>query len=719
MLRKLITGLVFLLTLFCFFSAASPSLAVAEGPVAAPAAFFTLNVNIGGKITSIKYSLEALKDLPQVQRIYSSIDPLPAPDTTLAQGVLLTDLLGRANIDFTKVQSIKLASSDGWSHSFSKSYLFGATRYYYPNLAASWDKSAANPPVFLAGVEDNQSPVEPILALRSYRERFSSQMAWEKLSTGDGLKFCFGQTEPAEDTDHNFGRNIDQMEVIMNDSSPFVNLSFPSEAPGCKPGATVNLSGEAQNLTTVILRVDGPEETAVCSEKKLDVSKGVLTSDFTLPDKAAEGYYTIVISKQGKPSTYIATFKFRVSKSAGVVQQGDNSNKASGPGDAQVTPDSRGSPGAEGSGEAPPPADSLTIKVGYYGEPYVVKKIFTLSDINALPQVQQAYTFIDAMPAVVIDSVIKGVKLSDVLASAGIDLNSVQTFYFYTNDITQKWYQSLPKSSLYAPRYYYPNLPAHWDRENARALPGAAKGAAQVEPVLATIDNWQRLATTPDFNNPDASTRFRLMFGQMDTTEETASKSAKWVHTIELLLGGTPPKGVKLDKSTVNLKIGSTFNLAASVEGQDQTTDKRVTWSSSDPAVAMVDEQGRVTIVGRGTAKITVATVVGNKIALCVVNGLNQADSKSNILKNRTDAGDSAKKINSAEALKSKTAADEFVKPAGSQPWRVYEMSAEAVPLQPRQSSGRVIVCTAAIAVILFLYGSGRKYREFIKEVTK
>ncbi|HWQ42093.1 MAG TPA: Ig-like domain-containing protein [Desulfosporosinus sp.] len=419
-----------------------------------------------------------------------------------------------------------------------------------------------------------------------------------------------------------------------------------------------------------------------------------------------------MISKPGKPSTYIATFRCRVSQSNINVQPSDNSNNI---------PSSRdqSKPRVGGSGSTAPPADTLTIKVGYYGEPYVIKKVFTLSDFNALPQVHQAYTFIDAMPAVVIDSVIKGVKLSDVLASAGIDINSVQIFNFWTNDINQKAYQTLTKSFLYAPRSYYPNLPTHWDEENALALPGAADGAVPVEPVLAAIDNWRRFATAPDFDDPDNSTRFRLMFGQVDTVTQTASRSAKWINAIEVQLGGTSPKGVSLDKSTVNLKVGSTFTLTANIEAADPTTDKRVTWSSSDPTVAKVDENGQVTIVGQGTANITVTTVAGNKTAICIVNSPNQATGSTNTPKNGSEATALAKKADSTATPKNGTAVSSIAAPAGSQPWRVYEMSAEAVPMQQQKQSSRVNTYSAVIALLLFLCGSGKKYAEYIREVTR
>ena len=51
----------------------------------------------------------------------------------------------------------------------------------------------------------------------------------------------------------------------------------------------------------------------------------------------------------------------------------------------------------------------------------------------------------------------------------------------------------------------------------------------------------------------------------------------------------------------------------------DNANNKNVSWSSDKPSVATVDENGKVTAVAEGTAKITVTTVDGKKTADCAV----------------------------------------------------------------------------------------------------
>jgi len=81
--------------------------------------------------------------------------------------------------------------------------------------------------------------------------------------------------------------------------------------------------------------------------------------------------------------------------------------------------------------------------------------------------------------------------------------------------------------------------------------------------------------------------------------------------------GDVSVTGVTLNKTTLNLAVGGTETLTATVAPAN-ATNKAVTWSSSNTAVATVSG-GTATGVSAGTATITVTTVDGNKTAQCVV----------------------------------------------------------------------------------------------------
>ena len=66
--------------------------------------------------------------------------------------------------------------------------------------------------------------------------------------------------------------------------------------------------------------------------------------------------------------------------------------------------------------------------------------------------------------------------------------------------------------------------------------------------------------------------------------------------------------GVSLDRTSLSLSKGETATLVATVMPED-ATDRSVTWSSSDPSVATVSDDGVVTAVSVGTATITATSV--------------------------------------------------------------------------------------------------------------
>ena len=76
--------------------------------------------------------------------------------------------------------------------------------------------------------------------------------------------------------------------------------------------------------------------------------------------------------------------------------------------------------------------------------------------------------------------------------------------------------------------------------------------------------------------------------------------------------------GVTLDQAELSLYTGESKTLNATVQ-PDSATNKNVTWSSDNEAVATVDNSGKVTAVTAGEANITVKTEDGNHSADCKV----------------------------------------------------------------------------------------------------
>ena len=77
--------------------------------------------------------------------------------------------------------------------------------------------------------------------------------------------------------------------------------------------------------------------------------------------------------------------------------------------------------------------------------------------------------------------------------------------------------------------------------------------------------------------------------------------------------------GVELDESAIELEVGKTQTLVATIS-PNNATNKAVTWESDDTEVATVDENGEVTAKKVGTATITCKSVADNtKSASCEV----------------------------------------------------------------------------------------------------
>lgn len=72
-----------------------------------------------------------------------------------------------------------------------------------------------------------------------------------------------------------------------------------------------------------------------------------------------------------------------------------------------------------------------------------------------------------------------------------------------------------------------------------------------------------------------------------------------------------PVEAVTLDKESAALTVGETTQLVATISPLDAEFDIDLIWSSSDEAVATVDEAGNVTAVAKGEAVITAANAGG------------------------------------------------------------------------------------------------------------
>ena len=411
-------------------------------------------------------------------------------------------------------------------------------------------------------------------------------------------------------------------------------------------------------------------------------------------------------------------------------------------------------------------ADMLTITVGYFGGPYYEKAVFTLDELWAMDVQYLDYTFIDNMPSVVINHA-AGITLADLLDAAGIDLGSVQSFNFWTNDKAGGYYTSLTKSYLIdTPRYCYYSLPDNFDYDEGAGNEYATADAVRVPTMISLADDWTRCIAGAsfgsDFTNLNTNTRFRLVFGQTDAVIHTASNSAKWIHRIEITLGSAPT--ITLDASVLELEVGSVFRTEAYVNAADAViaANTTVEWSSSDESIATVDENGVISVHAEGTATVTAR--VGDSVATITINGTpgeviqgnagtgtgvspgdgtggdgggsdNSSTQNNNVLENTPPANTTPSITTPPEsaAVITPDTSTSFIigreisilPPAGSQSdssdggvqnWREGEMSDTAVELPIIKEDNPMLIVAAIAVVVVFALGGVFELIKFKKE---
>ncbi|MDD4767714.1 MAG: FN3 associated domain-containing protein [Desulfotomaculaceae bacterium] len=244
--------------------------------------------------------------------------------------------------------------------------------------------------------------------------------------------------------------------------------------------------------------------------------------------------------------------------------------------------------------------------------------------------------------------------------------------------------------------------------------------------------------------------------GKYDSEVVTFTYKIGEPEEIEIL--GGPPTSVALDEKSIRLRVGGSFELAATV-GPNNAVDRSVTWRSSDTSVAVVDNNGLVTVVGAGSAVVTVETVSGGLTDNCLVTGLpaskdeedeeyeerEENEEKANLVEppvwseqmqppadpdipatqsvdsgveedpaaERQAAGASVQYLASIDTSVASTTNPDRLE--GEYNWQVFEVTAEPVtldlPVQPDYQAVFVII----IFVFLFLSGAFIKYREYMK----
>ncbi len=147
----------------------------------------------------------------------------------------------------------------------------------------------------------------------------------------------------------------------------------------------------------------------------------------------------------------------------------------------------------------------------------------------------------------------------------------------------------------------------------------AAEGLLTDDNKAKNEDAYNTLKTAKETAEQAKSTALTTVVTKEQVTGATeALKSAIAAFKAAIAETVVEITGVSLDKTTLSVAEGQTAKLAATIIPAHATTDKTLIWMSDKQDIAKVGQDGTVTGVKAGTAKVTVTTKNG-KTATCTV----------------------------------------------------------------------------------------------------
>ncbi|QAT49075.1 hypothetical protein EQM14_04405 [Caproiciproducens sp. NJN-50] len=160
------------------------------------------------------------------------------------------------------------------------------------------------------------------------------------------------------------------------------------------------------------------------------------------------------------------------------------------------------------------------------------------------------------------------------------------------------------------------------NRSSLTLKAGGAPAAltAAISPSDATDQNVSWSSDAPDIADVDDNGLVTpVAAGKAEITVTTEDGGFTDACSVTVQDGDIPVTGVKLDRSVMTLKAGGDTETLTATVSPFNAANPDVNWSSDDPGVADVDDDGVVTPVAAGKAKITVTTDDGSLTDTCDV----------------------------------------------------------------------------------------------------
>jgi hypothetical protein len=400
------------------------------------------------------------------------------------------------------------------------------------------------------------------------------------------------------------------------------------------------------------------------------------------------------------------------------------------------------------------PGEVLSVRVQYAGEreDKIREKVaFTKDELNAMGAAVYRYSNVTDV-GTVLQIVALGPPLQSVIDAAGIDINSIKMITFKTTDGYSRNFDV--GMHLTSTRYYYPHLAKNYQRNSDAQtlipLEGSLADAQRVPSILAlkseSTKNPNRVISVDEMDTDEC---FRFCLGQTplqegletipgyDGGDVNAMDSAQFIYGMDITLYGSPVRGIELSLDETDLKVGSKKQISAVIDGDELFADEfgfttdDLTWSSSDPDIVSVSEDGTITVLREGTAVIT-ATAPNGMTASITINASRDAEEEDDVTSSGDGDGNGSgsgqdNNNNKPEDAETETVKGIVVKEvtlnemvpenAGSDADRK-EMAADATALDEAEQTNPVTVLLSGYTAVLAAgFGAAFRIRRYYKEV--
>ncbi len=564
--------------LACMLAAGSAGLYGAHISYASVPKSFKIRLLVGETVVSEKsYTDDELRQLTQTRQCFSGIDEEGLPCTVSAEGILLTDYVVSQGITEGEISKVTVYAPDNWQRSFIYNYLYGVKRYRYPHLSKAWqiengeadgESSEGDAGNGTAGDAENgnagNSGVNGTAGGGTGNGSSGNGTSGDTGNNGEN-----GTSGNAGNSGGNSNAGSGTSGGAGADASGTVSLQSISAAAADVDTAALRKSDASQVYPMLALRSYTAEVSDADRYDALGASEGYRFC-FGQLNPSDGAYLMYGYNLTGMDIIVSATGDY--ARSVGLEDK--TGLKTATPGGA----DSAGSVNVQGPYEdkitgqtASSLPDSLTIQVGYFGTEYYTIKKFTFEELANMPLIRQAYSGRSSSGKTGTLTAL-GVRLVDIVTAAGVDISSVEKFGFYredasVQDITSAGVTASSSWLIDMNRYYYPNMTNVIDYTTGKS--GAALNAVRTDTLIALKSYWDE-SSVPDFFKLDATTRFRLVFGQTSTKSDNLSKSMPWISTIRIQLYGSPSSENWLDDylgKTVGSGTGSGSGSTGSGSG--------------------------------------------------------------------------------------------------------------------------------------------------------